>query len=314
MELRKDYILDRWVIISEKRGKRPDQFKNEAKPDPSTPSSCFFCPGHESETPPEIGRIEKDGRWQLRNFPNKFNFIEREGDKTIKTADNFFTYSNPYGSHEVIVETPDHSKQIYDLSHDELKQLFKVYAQRIAELSQKDEYVVVMKNHGRSAGTSIQHSHSQIMSLQMVPPLVAKEIEASHRDGRCLYCDIIKAESWSYRRVAENDSFVAFCPYASTFGFEVWVFVREHLREMAQFSEKHYDDLITIMGLILGKLKEWGLDFNYHIHYAPRGKDLHFHIEITPRVFLPGGFEIGSGIIVNTVPPENAAKFYRGEQ
>lgn len=312
MELRKDYILDRWVIISEKRGKRPDQFKQEKDQFPE--ETCYFCPGNESQTPPEIGRIEKNGSWTMRWFPNKFSFVESQGNPVVKTADRFFTYSSPYGEHEVFVETPDHQKQLHDLSIDEIKEVLKVYSNRIKELSARSEYVVVFKNHGLDGGTSLVHSHSQIASLNIVPPSIMDETELGFKEGRCLYCDILNIEKKSFRRVFENDSFVSFCAYASRFNFEIWVFPKRHINNPNDMSEKEYEDLATMMKKILLRLGELEADYNYGLHYAPKGKQLHFHIEIMPRIAKWAGMELSSGIIVNVVSPENAAKFYRGEQ
>jgi UDPglucose--hexose-1-phosphate uridylyltransferase len=312
MELRKDYILDRWVIISEKRAKRPDEFKQ--KKEPVQAGKCFFCPGNETDTPPEISRIEKDGKWAVRVFPNKFNFAERVGDPSIKTADRYFTYSNPYGEHEVIVETNDHSKQLCDLPPAEIKDVLHTYSDRIKELSARNTYVNVFKNSGTDAGTSLSHSHSQVAALNIVPPQIRDEADLGSKDGKCLYCDIISIEKRSFRRVYENDSFVSFCPYASRFNFEVWLFPKRHITSITEMVEKEFDDLSDMMKKLLVKLKELEADYNYCLHYAPPGKNLHFHIELMPRLAKWAGMELSTGIIINTVSPESAAKFYRGEQ
>jgi UDPglucose--hexose-1-phosphate uridylyltransferase len=311
MELRRDYILDRWVIIAERRGKRPHDFAQN--PDVYPAGKCYFCPGNENETPPEIGRIEKDGKWKVRWFPNKFSFIEREGSSNVKTADNFFTYSNPFGGHEVIAETDDHSKQLHDLSVNDIRDVLGVYSQRIIELSKKDEYVVVFKNHGTDAGTSIAHSHSQVASVNILPPNILDECSRSIKDGRCLYCDIISIEKNSYRRTFENERFVAFCPYASRFNFEIWIFPKAHIRSITEMDATFLQDLADLVKRSISKLAELKADYNLCVHYAPKSRDLHFHIEIMPRLAKWAGFELSSGIIVNQVSPEEAARFYRGE-
>lgn len=312
MELRKDYILDRYVILSTGRIQRPKQF---GKKEEEKIEKCFFCPGNESMTPPEIGRIEKDGKWIIRWFPNKFPAVDLNGSPKIRTDNTFFTFSNAYGYHEVVAETNDHSKQLWDLGVEHIALVLKVYRDRIKELSSKGniKYVCLFKNSGRDAGTSIVHSHTQIIAYNKVPELVADEVRKSMEFSQCPYCDILNIEKKSDRRCFENDSFVAFCPYASRYHYEVWIFPKEHLRDMEKFDDKKFNDLALILHLVLVKLKELGLSYNFEFHYAPKGEDLHFHIEICPRDAIWAGFELLTDEIINSIIPEEAAKFYRGE-
>jgi len=310
MELRKDYILDRWVIISEGRSKRPKEFKKQEQKEEGI---CYFCPGNEHLTPPEISRIEKDGKWQVRIFPNKFPFISEQGFSDIRTDNTFFTYSNAYGQHEVIVETPDHNKQLYDFGLNEIKEVLKVYAGRINELSklEKTKYVVLFKNHGAQAGTSLVHSHTQVASFNIVPKLVQDEADAVSKFNSCPFCDIINIEKNSDRRCFENNSFVAFTPYASRFNYEIWLFPKKHYKNITELSNEELDDMAELMLKILRKLKELNCSYNYVLHHAPEGTDLHFHIEFLPRIAIWAGFEFTTNIMVNSVSPENAAEFYR---
>ncbi|MBW2967968.1 galactose-1-phosphate uridylyltransferase [Candidatus Woesearchaeota archaeon] len=318
MELRKGYIMDRWVIIAESRGKRPHQFKTDDDiyaNDPG-PEKCFFCPGNESMTPEETGRIKDEkGGWKLRWFPNKFAAVDKKGNPEIKTADRFFTYADAYGNHEVIVETPDHSKQLFDLDEEDIVQLLKVYAHRIDELSNQPniKYVSVFKNEGRKAGTSIVHSHSQLISVNTLPPRVKHQIDAVRKFDSCPYCDIVRIESKGDRLVRAGEEFVTFTPYASRFNFEAWIFPRTHYRTLMDFSDGQLHRLAAHMKHVLKKLKELNASFNMVVYYAPKGEDLHFHIEFLPRIATHAGFELETGIIINSVSPEDAAKFYRGE-
>lgn len=318
MELRKDYILDRWVIIATGRGKRPHEFRTEDNiyADDKGPENCFFCPGNESMTPREIGRVgDGQGGWKLRWFANKFAAVDKRGDPEVKTDNTYFTYSDAYGNHEVIVETPDHDRQLIDLSEDELAELFKVYARRIEELTNqpKTGYVCVFKNEGKKAGTSIVHSHSQLISLNIVPPEVRAKVEASKRFDSCPYCDIIRQEAKGHRHVHEDDNTVTFTPYASRFNFEVWIFPKSHYRTLIDFSDDELFDLAAAVKRVLRKIKELNANFNMVLYYAPKGEDLHFHIEILPRISTWAGFELGSGVTINVVSPEDAASFYKGE-
>lgn len=308
-ELRKDYILDRWVVISTGRSRRPKQFK---KLEAEHVKTDFFAPGNENMTPPEIGRIEKKGKWQMRWFANKFPALEEDVKQDIETHNKYFTFSGNYGHHEVIVETPETEKQLFDLSIEEIKHVLEIYNNRITELSKKEniKYVCVFKNHGIKGGTSIYHSHSQVMALNHIPNSIREEAEACKEYDSCPYCEIINVEKQSDRRCFENDDFTAFTPYASRFNYEIWVFPKKHIRTL---EDANLSSLAEIMKNILEKIKELGADYNYYLHYSPEGEDLHFHIEIAPRIAAWAGFELGTEETINSVSPEDAAKFYRGE-
>ncbi len=314
IELRKDYILNRYVLVSESRGKRPHQFKAKVKEEVPE-EKRFFCPGHEDSTPEEIMRLpDGKGGWKVRVFPNKFAAAEMKGNPEIRTDNKYYTFSSGYGKHEVIVETPDHDRQLSDLSEEEIKDVLKVYSSRIKEISQMDgiKYVSVFKNHGKEAGTSIVHSHTQLIALNIVPSLVQEELDAIKKHDDCPYCEIIENEKKSDRRCFENDTFVAFCPYASRFHYEVWVFPKQHLKSITVVDDKMLMDLAEIMKKILVKLNEINAPYNYVLHYHDDDA-YHFHIEILPRLATWAGFEHSTGMAINSVRPEDAAKFYRGE-
>lgn len=309
-ELRKDYILDRWVIIATERAKRPNEFKKEVIKKKET--TCNFCPGNENLTPNEILRIPKEGPWKIRVFPNKFPAVKLQGDYNIKTHNKFYTFADAYGNHEVIIETPSKDRQLWDLELEDLKQILQVYQQRTNELLKNPgiKYVQIFKNHEAAAGTSIFHSHSQIIAYEKIPHVVEDEVKYSKKYDQCPYCEIIQKEKDSYRRCFENSSFVAFTPYASRFPFEIWIFSKPHLTSL---NECNLDDLSLIMKQVLTKLKELNTPYNFMIHYSPtKEESLHFHIEFIPRLTTWAGFEY-SGTVINPMPPEDAAKFYRGE-
>ena len=313
MELRKDYILDRYVIVSEARGMRPQQFMEQAAK--SAGELCYFCPGNENLTPPEIARInDKKGNWKIRIIPNKFAAAEPKGISETRTDNKYYTFSNAFGYHEVIIETPDHSRQMWDFSEQEIKELLEVYCGRINALSALPgiRYVSVFKNSGKDAGTSIIHTHTQVIANNIVPPEVEDELVAMQKYDSCPYCEIIENEKRSYRRCFENDNFAAFTPYASRFHYEIWVFPKAHINTITKMDDKMLLDLAGIMKKVLGKLKELDAPYNFFLHYAKDDK-YHFHISFCPRLAIWAGFEFSTGITINSVPPEDAAKFYRGE-
>ena len=309
-ELRKDYILDEWVIIATERAKRPDQFKSKNKKEKTEVD--YFASGNEKYTPGEILRVnDKNNKWKIRVFPNKYPAVNINGNPEIQTHNKFYTFADAYGYHEVIVETPLKNKQLWDLSKEDLVLLFEVYCNRIDQLSKKPgiKYVQIFKNHGIEAGTSIQHSHSQVIAFDNVPERVQEEINKSKPYG-CAYCEIIQREKDSYRRCFETDNFIAFTPYASRFPFEIWLFSKEHIKYL---HDCDFSDLAKIFIMILKKLKELNASFNFMIYYSPSDHDnLHFHIEFLPRMTTWAGFEY-SGTVINPVIPEDAAKFYRNQ-
>ncbi len=312
MEIRKDYILDRYVIISEGRGKRPVQFREEIGE--VDDKICDFCPGNENLTPKEIAHIGTP--WKIRVSPNKFPAVAEVGNANIRTDNIFYTFADAYGSHEVVIETNDHKKQLWDLSKEDVVDILGVYRQRINELSQhkNTKYVLIFKNHGKKGGTSLVHSHTQLTSFSFIPPFIQEKITAAKKFTYCPYCEIIQREKDSHRRCFENNSFIAFAPYASRFNFEIWVLPKHHLTSMNDFDDTKMHDLADLMKQILAKLKQLKCSYNYFIHYSPAGENLHFMVEICPRIATWAGFELGSNIIINSVSPEMAARFYRGEE
>ncbi len=170
----------------------------------------------------------------------------------------------------------------------------------------------MFKNHGNSAGTSILHSHSQVISLSKVPKLIIEKSNKGIRNGRCRYCDIIKSEVRTKRKIESLKTAVAFAPYASRYNYEAWVFPKRHIKRLDEFSEQEYMDTAQLIKKIALKLKNIGVAFNMFLHYAPKGKNMHLHIEVCPRKAIHAGFEISTGFIVNAVSPESAAEFYRG--
>jgi|TARA_Y100000310_G_scaffold50496_1_gene46509 UDPglucose--hexose-1-phosphate uridylyltransferase len=309
--LRKDYILDRWVYYATERKKRPREFKEDHTVNTKT---CFFCPENEHLTPPEIGRVKEKNTWRIRWFPNKFPVVELKENVRIKTKNKFIKEGKTYGMHEIIAETRDHKKQLSDLSIEHIKEIFDVYVSRIKALSKlKDiKYVTVFRNQGSSAGTSLIHSHTQVAALPILPKDVMNEIKAAKKFRRCPHCNIIRLESKSKRKIVANKSTVAFAPFASRFNFEAWIFPKRHVKSITAMYDHELYDMASALKKILVKLKKLNVSHNFFLHYAPQGHDLHFHIEITPRLAKWGGFELSTGAIINSVTPEDAARFYRG--
>lgn len=305
MELRKDYFLNRFVIVAPNRGKRPSDVVN-------TVSQNVSLDVFGASSDDEIGRLMRDGSWSVRWLKNKFPAVVPIVQTEAMPQSRFFSSSPAFGFHEVIVESPNRDVQLAELSFQALEDVLSVYARRIVELEQKEgvRYVSLFKNHGFQAGSSIVHSHAQALALGFVPPEVQEKLDASGRFLRCPYCAVLEEEKGSARIVLENDDFVVFCPFASRFNYEVWVWPKMHVSRVEKLN---MSSLSRALKPVLSRLHENNIDYNMHMTYSPKGEDLHCHVEISPRIARWGGFEFASGVVINSVSPEEAAKFYRSD-
>jgi len=326
-ELRKDPILGRWIIISTERGKRPTDFIIE-KP-ATTGGFCPLCPGNENTTPPEVlsyGRpndAPNHPGWTLRVVPNKYPALIIEGTLD-KEGEGIYDRMNGIGAHEVIIEDPNHNAAFTYLPHERMIQVFWAFRDRIVDLARdpRFSYVMVFKNFGSAAGASLEHSHSQLIALPILPRMIVSELEGSksyygYKD-RCIFCDIIREELRKETRiVCQSEHFVAIAPYAPRSPFETWVLPREHSSSYIDMNESHLESLTSIFSEVMRRLDACipNVPYNFVLHTAPlRSAPLnyfHWHFEIMPKLTSIAGFEWGSGFYINPVPPEEAAKFLR---
>ncbi len=326
-ELRKDPILGQWVIIARERRKRPYDFV--IKEEKTKGGFCPLCPGNEHTTPPEVlayGRpaYSPDGPgWTLRVVPNKFPALVIEGDLN-KEGEGIYDKMNGIGAHEVIIETPRHDETISMMSHDQLIQLFWAYRDRMVDLGNDSRfrYIMVFKNFGQAAGASLEHSHSQLIALPIVPYRIQEEIKSSLRyfeyKERCVFCDIIHQEKvQNLRIVCENNDFITICPFAPRAPFEMWVMPKRHQSSYVSMGDAEFHSLTDLFLETMKRLDRAlpGVPYNYMLHTAPiRTPSLeyyHWHIEIMPKVTMIAGFEWGTGFYINPTPPEESAEFMR---
>ncbi len=327
-ELRKDPIIDRWVIISTERGKRPVFFTEEAAPPKA--GMCPLCPGNENMTPSEVYAIRPDSSkpnsptWVLRVVPNKFPALRIEGGLN-KEGIGLYDKMNGVGAHEVIVETPSHGQTLSTMDVREIQRVFIAYKERIVDLTndRRFKYMMIFKNHGSIAGASLDHSHSQLIALPIVPKRVLEEISGGlayykYKD-RCIFCDIIAQEKEDgVRVIMENEKFIALSPYAARFPFEVWVLPKKHEPYFVLHEkEDGYFAISEMLSLILKKFDKLlnSPPYNYMIHTTPSGNGevphYHWHMEIIPRLTKMAGFEWGTGFYINPTPPEEATTYLR---
>ncbi len=327
-ELRKDPILGRWIIIARERGKRPTDFVVE--PAKTKGGFCPLCPEHERTTPDEVlvyGREPWMGpnssSWKLRVVPNKYPALVIEGELD-KQGEGLYDRMNGIGAHEVVIESPNHEDQFTFLPHDQMILTFRAFRDRIRDLSRDERfaYVMVFKNYGKSAGASLEHSHSQLVALPILPRMVVAELEGSlayykYKD-RCVFCDIIRQEiQQDIRLVCENDKFVTLAPFAPRTPFEMWIMPRKHHSSYIKQDEASLSALTDIFSETLRRLDSCipGVPYNFVLHTQPlRSKSLshyHWHIEIVPKLTSFAGFEWGSGFYINPIPPEDTCRYLR---
>lgn len=337
MELRRGRIRSRWVIIAPERASRPtapgDSGTDAVVPDVD---DCPFCPGRESLTPPEIYRVHGSaGAWRVRVVPNRFPALGGSGEVSHGSGTGLFDHLEGCGAHEVVVETPDHTKQLPDLAVDQIKAVIDTFAARLRALfeDRKHRYVLVFKNHGKEAGASLLHSHSQIIAMPVVPEDVQSVLDAARRyferERRCLFCDVVRDELRDGRRlVEERDGFVTLTPFGSRLPFELAVHPQEHAHDFSLLAHEQRFGLACVLKRSLQRIRALLGDVPYNLVLqtapnaaAPPGErrfwealehSYHWRIEIVPRTTRTGGLEWGAGVYINTVSPEDAAERLRG--
>lgn len=326
-ELRKDPITGRWVIIATDRARRPSDFSRQPVP-PPTARFCPFCYGNEQKTPPEILAYRRHGGanepgWSVRVVPNKFPVLGIEGDLN-RQGEGMFDKMNGIGAHEVIIESPDHALSLADVSDKQVEEVLWAFRDRIIDLKKdrRFRYIVLFENHGEAAGASLEHPHSQLIALPVIPKRVKEEIDGAKQyfdfKERCVYCDIMRQETAAgVRLVTETDRFVVMSPYAPRFPFETWILPKRHESHFEDADAPSLENLAWVLRTTLRKIDK-ALErpaYNFIVHSAPVQDPpepyYHWHIEIIPKLTRVAGFEWGTGFYINPTPPEEAAKFLR---
>lgn len=320
-ELRKDPLVERWVLVSTDRLGRPHELIEAAALESSDP--CPFCVGNEALTHAPLLTVNDDnGNWRIRIIPNLFPAVRDVGDFVPGPAGlNFGGLGT--GLHEVIVEAPEHERSLANLATDQVAAAFGAYAERIrrARADSRWQFPVVFKNSGAAAGASLEHVHSQLVFLPQVPAEIEGELRGCQRywdtTARCFFCALIAQERNSPRFVLESPRFFVFMPYAGRFPFELCVLPKDHHSHFDRQPPETWAELGEVVVDVLRRLKRGLSDppYNYVIHTSPLSladvPHYHWHLEVIPRLNNIGGFEWGTGYNINTVPPEQAATFLR---
>jgi UDPglucose--hexose-1-phosphate uridylyltransferase len=327
--LRFDPTTSDWVIFAPSRSLRPREPAQTtgAAGEPTAPAAaCPFCPGNEALTPPEIYSIPAIGgsgpRWRVRVVANKFPALKIEDNPERLSEDGVFRYMPGCGAHEVIVESPDHFRPLAQQPVDQIQCVLETLQWRYRDLMRDPRFqtIIIFKNHGVEAGTSLAHPHWQLIATPVVPRLLRmKHFEAGEyfdRTGACLYCELLQQELEAGKRiVARNDHFAAILPYASHSPFETWILPLQRQASFMLVNQIQINALSGLLKKVLLKLYT-GLNnpaFNLTINDVPRGDEdkayFLWHMRIVPRLTTAAGFELGSGMSINTVLPEAAAQF-----
>lgn len=325
-EIRLNKVTREWVIYAPSRRKRPQDFQKITRAQQSLVShepKCPFCPGNEHMSDAILLELPnlQHSFWQTRVVPNKYPALTPD-ENTHRTLHGIYLTMPRYGRHEIVIESPDHSQSIATMPEEEVAILIETYHRRYIDLmlAHENMMAIIFRNHGDRAGASLRHPHSQIIVTGMVPHHIRwREEEAQHYFddwGRCMYCDILAFEMQNPRRVVrENESFLAFVPFAAEVPFEIWIMPKRHQADFGSISDQEKSDFAAILKNILTNLYEKlnDPDYNYVINTAARYKaeepQVHWYCQIQPRLTTQAGYELGAGIHINPSLPEVDAEF-----
>jgi UDPglucose--hexose-1-phosphate uridylyltransferase len=334
-EIRYDKLHDIHVIIAPERLRRPDWNMNAAAG--TEEGVCPFCEGNESMTPPEIfarrkaGSFPNETGWQTRVVPNLYKAVQIESPHQHHYG--LFEYWEGFGAHEVIIDTPEHHTSMTQWSERAVVEWLKTLRARVADLRHDDRiaYISLFKNEGLQAGSTQPHSHTQLIGLPIIPKADRERYQRNYEHykstGKAMLESVLLHEEEDAQRIiSSHGAFTAFCPYASAYPFEVMISSRKVLGQIDTLSKKSIDDVAPLLLSILKKMKrQLGcFDFNLSIVTPPLQKETvehdliahtddmcRFAIRIMPRIYRHGGFEVSTGMIINPVLPELAAKLLR---
>jgi UDPglucose--hexose-1-phosphate uridylyltransferase len=324
-ELRHDRLTRSWVIVAPERGLRPDDLLRGRSSTRSSARPCPFCPGVAEDVEGEVWRVEDaQGRWRLRVLPNRYPALHGDDGPTRSRDARGFMSMPGSGHSEVIIENPAHDWDLVDGPAEAVELVLQAYRARYGVLRHRATGVVLpFRNHGPSAGASLPHPHSQVIATPVVPaPLRALiDVSRAHYDefGTCLFADVLDTElADGSRIVAQTERVVAFMPFAASTAYETWLMPRGVLASFGDADDALITEAAGLLRRVLRGLDKLfpGLSYNYAIRSAPIGAEhspyFVWHLRILPRLVVPAGFELGAGMTINTVPPEEAAFALRG--
>ena len=320
-EFRQDVISGRWVIFAPERARRPlGQSKPQARQN-AVRDVCPFCPGPNHDTPAPSYALPLDGDWQVLVCPNKFPAVRPIAPDTRGLTLRLQLNQLPgFGVHELVVEGRDHFTDPIELTDETYRLVLLSYRERIRAFAadSRMDYVSVFKNVGAEAGASMAHTHSQLVATPFIPNNIRDEMAGAaaqyEKRKKCAFCADITADRFGVPRfVAESAHFVAVCPFAPRFAYEMWVLPKAHASHYEQITDAEAAELVLLLKRVLKALDAVaGVPaYNYYLHTAPLRAEpnpsYHWHLEIVPRVARAAGFEWASDCFINATAPETAA-------
>ncbi len=332
-ELRFDLIGKDWVVIATGRARRPEMFKKEKRIEIKTlKKDCPFCNIKNQEKPLLIYaqgkkmplKEEIPQNWTTIAIPNKYPAFSPEKSLDKRIEGNLYQTMNAVGFHEVVI-TKNHEKHLAQLSIEEIKEVLDVYQARYLDLGEKKfvNHVSLFHNHGREAGASVIHPHSQIITTPLIDVDLKKSLsnskEYQKNNKKCVYCQMNEWERKVKKRIVfENKEFLVICPFASKTAFEMIISPKKHLAYFEKITEKEKEYLAEALKIALHALYK-GLNnpaYNFYLHTAPSNNNgnydyYHWHFTILPKIEIPAGFELGARMEISTVEPEKAAEYLR---
>lgn len=321
-QLRLNPLNGRWVTVVSERAERPTDFAPrtpQVEGDPTLP--CPFCPGHEESTPPALESYDRNGRWTVRVVPNRYPAFAGDEPLIARNLGPVHIEAPASGIHEVLVLTREHSVDWAELDDTDVALVMAALRDRMEDHARggRVRYTQAIVNHGREAGASLSHPHGQLIGMPFVPgEILDEEAGFARFEGACLLCATIEAELADPSRVVlESDTAVALCPYWSGTPYELLVIPKQHA---AHLQDARPDDLVgvgtAVRDALQGVHKVLGdLAYNLVFHSAPHRHDgqFHWHAHVWPNLVSVAGFERGTGVLINIVPPEQAGLEIRGE-
>lgn len=329
-EIRYNLLKNEYVIIAPNRLTRPNLYSDSDVV--SKDSICPFCKGNEELTPPEIYSLKDKNGWRVRVVPNLYKALEIEA-QNISKEDGLYEKRDGFGAHEIIIDTPKHITFFEDLDEENITNWLSVIRSRINDLKNdiRLTYFSVFKNQGKNSGATMPHIHTQLIAMPMIPKneleLLKHYYNHYKKHGRSIFEDIANFEIEEDKRVVlESEHFISFCPYASRFAFEVMILPKVSISSIAFFDDILLKELSNILKKSLQSLKAQigKFDYNLYIQNPPFqknyesedffddiGKFYRGYISIIPRLYKIGGFEVQSGMHINPLTPESAAKFLK---
>ena len=323
-ELRKNMLTGEWVVYAVERENRPYDFVRSLAPKNQNTDNCPFCGGHEDQTPWPIIQEGENGIWKLRVFENRYPVVSNEEEGTDKDA--FYDSMQGLGRHEVLVDTPNHQQTIDQFTQAHLADILNTLKERgsVILTEPSTNYLQIFKNCGADAGMSLAHSHWQMVGLPMIPRRISVWKDKSeiyqNKHNSCMLCDMLSHEKKQKKRfVFENQDFAVFTPYAGRFAYEVYILPKVHISNLADLNAENMDMLAQAMLFVIKRLCQLRQDIGFNICFLEEPKCenkglLHWHVQIYPRVGGFAGIEFATETYINSVLPEKAAAFYRGEK